>query len=304
VKGILPYVLNKQQNFNAHNAVDMDPIVMGRIYVAPPDKHLIIEKDKVRVTHGPKENGFRPAVDPLFRSAAYHLRSRVIGIILSGGLDDGASGLWAIKKYGGVAIVQDPDEAEVSSMPQNAIRAVQVDHIVTIADMAPLLVKLTREEAPPIKFQDMEEDNKKTEKEISIAIQDKAIEDTIMQFGQLTPYTCPECHGVLSAITEGGRTRYRCHTGHAFSADSLLSIISENIEQNFWNTIRSIEESVILLNHMGDHFAEQNQAHLAAIYFKKANEAMDRCKRVKHAVSQHEYIRPDKMKADAEKPDT
>lgn len=302
VQGILPHVLNKQQFFNAHNAIDMDPIVMGRIYVAPPDRHLLIEKDKVRVTHGPKENGFRPAVDPLFRSAAYHLRSRVIGIILSGALDDGASGLWAVKKYGGLAIVQDPDEAEVPSMPQNAMRAVQVDHIVTISDMAPLLVKLIREEAPLIKKQDMEEDNKNTEKEIKIAIQDDAMKDTIMQFGQLTPYTCPECHGVLSAITEGDRTRYRCHTGHAFSADSLLSIISENIEQSFWSTIRAIEESVILLNHMGDHFAEQNQAHLAAIYFKKANEAMDRCKRVREVVSLHENVRPNKLKADAEKP--
>jgi two-component system, chemotaxis family, protein-glutamate methylesterase/glutaminase len=302
IKGILPHVLNKQKKLYAINATDREQIVTSRIYVAPPNRHLLIEKGQVRVTHGPKENGFRPAIDPLFRSAAYHHGPRVIGIILSGSLDDGTSGLWTIKKYGGLAIVQDPLEAEVPSMPEHAIQAVAVDHIVPVSEMAPLLEKLTTEAALPLNNPDME-NKKKIEKEIRIAIQDKAMEENIMLFGELTPYTCPECHGVLSAIKEGGRTRYRCHTGHAFSADGLMTFISKDIEQSLWNTIRSMEEGIILLNHMGDHFAEDNQPHLAAKYFKKANEIIDRSKLVRQAILNHEYVSPDNLKDEVQHSD-
>jgi two-component system chemotaxis response regulator CheB len=289
VKGILPQVLNRLQTVKATQAADREPIEPGRIYVPPPDRHLILEKEHVRVTHGPKENGFRPAVDPLFRSAAYYHGPRVIGIILSGSLDDGTAGLWTIKQYGGLAIVQDPAEAEVPSMPASAIREVAVDHIITVADMAPLLVKLTSQEIPFFNYNDMENNNK-TGKEVRIAIQDETLEEGVMQFGELTPYTCPECHGVLSAIKEGQRIRYRCHTGHAFSADSLLAIITENIEHSMWDCIRAMEESILLLNHMGDHFAEVNQPSLAAQYFKKANECMERSKLIRKAVLSHEQL--------------
>jgi len=119
VTGILPQVINRQKTLLATNAVDNEPIANNRIYVAPPDKHLLLDNGIVRVTRGPKENRFRPAVDPLFRSAAYIYGPRVIGIVLSGALDDGTSGLWTIKSRGGIAIVQEPAEAEVPSMPEN-----------------------------------------------------------------------------------------------------------------------------------------------------------------------------------------
>ncbi|HTD92609.1 MAG TPA: chemotaxis protein CheB, partial [Chitinophagaceae bacterium] len=126
VPGILPQVLNKQNSIYAASAYDMEPIQKNRIYVAPPDRHLLIDRGFVRVTNGPKENRFRPAVDPLFRSAAYVYGPRVIGIILSGALDDGTSGLWNVKRSGGTTIVQDPLDAEVASMPANAMREVRV----------------------------------------------------------------------------------------------------------------------------------------------------------------------------------
>jgi two-component system chemotaxis response regulator CheB len=296
ITGVLPQVLNRLQSLYAAHAVNMEPITPGRIYVAPPDKHLILEKDRVRVTRGPKENGFRPAIDPLFRSAAYSLGPRVIGIVLSGALDDGSAGLWNIKQYGGIAIVQDPQEAIVPAMPENAIRAVAVDHIVPVEGMPALLDKLTSEEIPGSSVPNDPEIQKRTEMEIRIAVQDEAIEEEIMLFGELTPYTCPECHGVLSALREGNRIRYRCHTGHAFSADSLLAIISKDIEQSLWNTIRSMEESIILLNHMGDHFAEANEPQIAAQYFKKANEATRRNKLVRQAVLDHEQLSTDKIR--------
>lgn len=122
VRGILPQVLNRVNRIYAGHALDKEEIKTNRIYIAPPDHHLVLEEGRVRVTHGPKENRFRPAVDPLFRSAAYAYSNRVIGVVLTGALDDGTAGLWAVKHYGGVAVVQDPNDAEVPSMPENAIR--------------------------------------------------------------------------------------------------------------------------------------------------------------------------------------
>ena len=303
IKGILPQVLNRQSAIFAAHAYDNEPIKTGRIYIAPPDRHLILQKDHIRVTRGPKENGFRPAVDPLFRSAAIHFQHRVIGIVLSGALDDGTAGLWTIKQYGGIAVAQDPDEAEVPSMPENAIRQVPVDHVARIDEMAGILKKLSAEEAPSTNANDME-NNERDEKEVRIAIQDEALEEGVMAFGELTPFTCPECHGVLTALRDGKLVRYRCHTGHAFSVDSLLAIITEDIEHALWNSIRALEESVILLNHMGDHFADVNQPHLAAIYFKKANETLERSKLVRQAVLNHEKLSTDSIQDEVIVPDT
>lgn len=234
IRGILPQMLNRENRIHAAHAHDHEVIRSNRIYVAPPDHHLLIEDGKVRVTRGPKENRFRPAVDPLFRSAAYAYGNRVIGVVLSGGLDDGTAGLWRIKHNGGIAVVQDPREAEVSSMPESALREVQVDHSVPVADMADLLVKLSTEkitEDPKVTK------DEKTKMEIDIAAGKDALKG-YLELGKLTPFACPECHGVLSRITDGSLIRYRCHTGHAFSADTLLSAITQNIEGSFYNASR------------------------------------------------------------------
>jgi two-component system chemotaxis response regulator CheB len=298
VRGILPQVLNRQNTILATNATDREPIVYNRIYVAPPDRHLVVEDGFMRVTRGPRENRFRPAVDPLFRSAAYVYGPRVIGIILSGALDDGTSGLWTIKNRGGIAIVQDPKEAEVPSMPEHALQAVDVDYRASVEEIAGILTRLTAEEPMDIKEPDMEENNK-TGMEVGIAIQDQALEQGIIRFGAFTPYACPECHGVLSAIKDGDIIRYRCHTGHAYSADSLLTSITENIEDTLWSAIRGVEESIILLNNLGDHYAEKNQPKLAAMYFKKASEAQDRAKLVRQAVLHHEQLTTDSIHKEA-----
>jgi two-component system chemotaxis response regulator CheB len=289
VTGILPQVLNRQKTIPATNAVDKEPIATNHIYVAPPDKHLLVEDGIVRVTRGPKENRFRPAVDPLFRSAAYTYGARVIGIILSGALDDGTAGLWTVKSWGGIAIVQEPAEAEVPSMPESALAAVEIDYRVSMAEMASLLVKLTAETVTEASEIEMEE-QKKTAIETRIAAQNRALEQGILALGKLTPYACPDCHGVLSAIMDGHIIRYRCHTGHAHSADSLLTTITEKIEETLWSAIRSVEESIMLLNNLGDHYAEKNQPKLAAMYFKKAQEAESRAEIVRQTVFTHEQL--------------
>lgn len=294
VRGVLPQVLSKLETIPAEHAVDKEPIVPNRIYVAPPNFHLLVERGRVRVTKGPKENRFRPAVDPLFRSAAYAYGSRVIGVILTGALDDGTSGLWTIKHLGGKAVVQDPNDAEIPSMPENAMREVEVDYVVPVSEMAGLLVHLTQE--PLVASEVVMEENKQTEFEIKTAAEDSAFESGIMKFGSLTPYTCPDCHGVLSELKDGKRSRFRCHTGHAFSSDSLLTTLTERIEDSLWNAIRGIEESVMLLNHIGEHFANLNEIHLAALYFKKAHEALDRIKIIRQAIMSHERLSNDSLR--------
>lgn len=148
IEGVLPRVLGRSGPLEARPAQDREPVEHGRIYVAPPDHHLLIEPGRVRVTRGPKENHFRPAVDPLFRSAANSYGQRVIGVILSGSLDDGSAGLWTIKHHGGLAVVQDPLDSLFSSMPESAMREVSVDHVVPIAEMADLLVRLSQQPVP------------------------------------------------------------------------------------------------------------------------------------------------------------
>lgn len=301
VHGIMPQVLNRLKTLPATHAVDGEIVCAGRIYVAPPDRHLLVEGNLIRVTHGPKENRFRPAIDPLFRAAAAAYGPNVIGIIFSGALDDGTAGLWTIKQYGGVAIVQDPAEAQVASMPQSAINAVGVDYIVPVAQMAPIVLKLLTEPVPAAVIK-MPGDAARVQGEIDIAMEDPGESKRVYDEGELSPYTCPECHGVLTALAEGGRIRFRCHTGHAFSADSLLASIGENIESNLWATIRSMQESIMLLNHMGDHFAEANQPRVASLYFKKAKEAEARTALIREAVTGHQQVSADRVRAEAQQP--
>jgi two-component system chemotaxis response regulator CheB len=297
VRGVLPQVLNRVNTITAAHAYNNEEIKPARIYVAPPDHHLLIEEGKVLVTHGPKENRFRPAVDPLFRSAAYAYGSRVIGVILSGALDDGTAGLWAVKHYGGTAVVQDPMEAEVPSMPENAMREVQVDYIVGIAELADLLVRLSNE---PITENTARMKDEQTKKEIQVAAEERAMQRGMLAFGELSPYACPECHGVLSRLRDDNIIRYRCHTGHAYSADTLIAAITENIEDSLYSAMRGMDESILFLNHLGDHYAEVNNPGLAALYFKKAKEAQDRSEWVRKAALSHELLNKDALRKEVE----
>lgn len=290
VQGILPTVLSKLTSIYTAHAYDKEEIKPNRIYVAPPDRHLIIEEGRVRLTHGPKENRFRPAVDPLFRSAAYHYGNRVVGIVLSGALDDGTAGLWRVKESGGIAIVQDPYDAEVPSMPESALHEVAVDYCVPVAEIPTLLSRLSKEKIVPVA--DVAEDEK-TAEEIDIATGDNALKQGSLNMGELSPFTCPECHGVLSKIVEGNIERFRCHTGHAYSVDALMATLTEDVEVSLYNALRGIDESILLLNHVGDHLAEANQPKLAALYFKKAKEAEERGNVIRTTLAGHEQLSRD-----------
>lgn len=296
IRGILPEVLNKLSTIKAANAYDREPILTNRIYVAPPDHHLLIEEGILRVTHGPKENRFRPALDPLFRSAAYVYGERVIGVVLTGGLDDGTAGLWRIKHSGGLAIVQDPTDAQVPSMPENAMREVEVDYCVPLVDIPGLLISLSAQ-LVNIKKDTLKDE--KTKIEINIAAEENALRQGSLDIGELSPFTCPECQGVLSKIMDGNLARFRCHTGHAYSTDTLMASVTEKIEDSLYSAIRSMDESILLMNHIGDHYAEANLPKLAAVCFKKAKEAGERSELVRKAVHTHELLSNVKLIEDA-----
>jgi two-component system, chemotaxis family, protein-glutamate methylesterase/glutaminase len=293
--GILQDILNRAGSLPVVSATDRQRFETRKIYVAPADKHMLLEPAMVRLTRGPKENLFRPAIDPLFRSAAQVYGPRVIGVILTGGLDDGTAGLWAIKKLGGTAVVQHPDNAMFPSMPLNALRYVSVDHCVTIEEMAPLLTRLT---TMPAESEGVIEMPKHLDIEVKVAKQDPAIEYDVRDLWEKTSYTCPECHGVLLQLSEGGRQRFRCHTGHAFSADGLLAKLTEGIEETLWSAIRNIEESVLLMRHLARHLKAHDPWN-AREFLRKAEEAEKRSELVRSAVYEHEELNIERVKEEA-----
>jgi len=279
--GVLPHILARAGVLPVEAAEDGAPIQQGHVYVAPPDRHLLVEQGHMRVTRGPKENRFRPAVDPLFRSAAQAYGGQVIGVVLSGSLDDGAAGLWAIKDRGGLAIVQEPSEAAYPSMPLNALQYVEVDYRLKIAEMARLLPQLVSavvevKEALPV--------SDKMEIETRIACEDNPLDAGVMTLGPLSPYTCPECSGVLMQLQDGNLLRFRCHTGHAYSVESLLAGINESIDKTLWNTVRSLEEHMLLLRHLGEHARAHQDETLARRLDVKAQNAQDQVQIVRQLV--------------------
>jgi two-component system, chemotaxis family, protein-glutamate methylesterase/glutaminase len=249
--GVLNAIFDSAGPLPAADAQHGERIRPGRVYVARPDHHLIIEPGRIRLTRGPKENRFRPAVDPLFRSAAQTYGPRVVGIVLSGGLDDGTSGLQTIKQLGGTAVVQDPGEAWAPSMPQSALHHVNVDHVVRMDEIAPLLVRLASMPA------DVQEGGLAVPEEVKIEVDiagaNEAKEAGVFRLGDPSKYACPECHGVLLELKDRAPLRFRCHTGHAYTLESLLSEMDDVIEDSLWNAIRALEERAMLMRQAGEH---------------------------------------------------
>lgn len=291
--GYLADILSRAGPLHAQNARDRQAFRRGCVYVAPPDRHLMLEASgRIRLTRGPKENRSRPAVDPLFRSAALAFGSRVIGIVLSGGLDDGTAGLRGIKMCGGTAIVQDPADALVSSMPATALHYVSVDYVRPAREIAPLLVELVSREAPQqiVPEADM---RKQLQIEVDIA-KGGHRSDAVTQFGHPSIFTCPECHGALLQMRGEKPWRFRCHTGHAFAADSLLSELTEVTEEAIWNAIRSIQESSMLMTHLADHWRETDP-DVADELMRKAQAAQRRADRVRDVAAEQKVQSAEKI---------
>jgi two-component system chemotaxis response regulator CheB len=240
-KSQLPEILTQRGALPAIYPSDGAPLERGRIYVAPPDRHLLVEKSKVTLAFGPKENFSRPAIDPLFRSAAQSWGSRAFGVVLSGNLSDGSAGLWSIHRGGGTTIVQDPADAKVAAMPRNAMAYLKPDYQLRADEMGPLLVSLV--EKMPVKpaanrlVADLED----------AAVRNQPVGPRQMnEFGKDTPYICPECGGPLWEARQGP-PRMRCHAGHAYTAADLITRYGEQKEAILWSAVRVLEEQAALM---------------------------------------------------------
>ncbi|OUJ72379.1 chemotaxis protein CheB [Hymenobacter crusticola] len=289
---IVPQLLSSVSALPVRHPQNEETVEPGVIYVAPADHHILLEADRVLVTRGPKENRFRPSIDALFRSAAYTYGPRVIGVVLTGYLDDGTSGLWSVQRMGGRAIVQDPQDAEQPSMPTNALEFVAADYVVPLAQLGALLGRLTQERAPAkTRLPAAELDLLKIE--LTIAKQGGGFELGIIDKGRPTPLTCPDCHGALTQLIEGKLIRYRCHTGHAYTVSALLSEVTQSVESMLYQSMRGLEETKMLLQNLGRHFADDLQEAVAQLFFRKADETGQQARIVHDSILKHEALSGD-----------
>lgn len=267
---LLPQILADVTALQVSHPLDGEPIQSARIYIAPPDHHLLVNQGVMRVVRGPQENRFRPAIDTLFRSAARAYGSRVVGVVLTGYLDDGTVGLQAIKQRGGVAIVQDPNEAEYPSMAKSALRFVKVDYCLPLAEISDLLMGLCKEPAAEEETYPVTEEIEVESKIAEQQLNTQEFLEHVEAIGTRTTYTCPECNGSIWQIGSSEPLRFRCHTGHSFTANVFLSEQTQNLENALWSAVRVMEEKVTFSRQMAERMEGYNLLKDAAKYQEHA----------------------------------
>jgi two-component system, chemotaxis family, protein-glutamate methylesterase/glutaminase len=265
---VLPEILRRQHTLPVERPQEGEEVLPGRIYVAPPDRHLLVADGRFILSAGPRENGHRPAIDPLFHSAAEAWGPAVIGVVLTGALDDGAAGLAAVKVAGGIAVVQDPEDAMHRGMPTSALERTSVDHVVALDDLPPLLVELVGD----------------GEATVSDPIEPPSPADPGrdldagpgMSGGDAAGLSCPECGGSLWFVEQSGAPRFRCRIGHAYSEQSLFEQQGEALEAALWAALRALEERAALLRRTARRAETSGHQRSAATFLAKAAEIDDR----------------------------
>jgi two-component system, chemotaxis family, protein-glutamate methylesterase/glutaminase len=266
-----PEILTRAGHIPAAHALDKEPIRHGRIYVAPPDFHLLLRNGTIRLVRGPKENNARPAIDPTFRTAARVYGPRVVGVVLSGALDDGAAGLAAIKERGGITLVQDPGDALFPDMPRNAMEAVKIDYCLPTREIASMLVQLALE---PVKGEAAPPVPEEMQKESEIEAMDMSTIEDEEKPGTPSVFGCPECGGVLWELQDDELLRFRCRVGHAYGAEGLLAAQSESLDTALWSAFRALEENAALARRLAEQ-ARKNQRVNSAKMFEKRAKAVE-----------------------------
>jgi two-component system chemotaxis response regulator CheB len=266
---VLPGILSRRGPLPAAHARDGEAIEPGRIYVAAPDRHLLIKPGRVLCTRGPRENATRPSVDPLFRTAAQAYGARVLAVVLSGTLDDGTVGLAAVKRRGGVALVQDPADATYPGMPASAVQNVAVDAVLPLDGMAAEIVRWVGREVsgsePPTESQ--------VAYEIDVAEMDPAAVLSRSWVGDPTDLTCPECRGALLEMGSGHSLHFRCRVGHSYSPATLYSQQAAAVEAAIWSALQILEERCSLATRMAERMERRGQPRIATRYTDQAAEA-------------------------------
>jgi two-component system, chemotaxis family, protein-glutamate methylesterase/glutaminase len=281
----LDELLSRAGPLPASFASDGLPLRKGRIYIAPPDRHLLVEQDQIRLGTGPRENNARPAIDPMLRSMALCCCGRSIGVVLTGTLGDGASGLWAVGQCGGSTVVQNPRGAAFPEMPQNALNRLRPDHVVPLDQMPALLESLAEEPAlesgqlPP---------NIRHEVEIAKSGGGKMSE--MDRLGRRSVLSCPDCQGVMWEIEEGDLTRFRCHVGHTYAAELMSLALDENLRRALGSAQRALEERVALASKLHRQAKDSGHHRLAETWSEKARESEEEMKVIRAAILRMEAI--------------
>jgi len=270
--GLLAQVLDRAGPLPVLNPLDHQIIERGHVYVAPPDHHLLVDGGHIQLGRGPRENGFRPAADPLFRSAAQSYGPRVVGIVLSGGMDDGTLGLQVIKHHGGIAVVQRPDDALNPGMPQSALKSVKIDHVLPVRQMPQLLLELACNRSPqggtPVKESRHEKGDPAIVADLS--------PDLGPLKGPPSPFICPGCGGPLWEMDSDGLLHYRCHVGHAYTAKTLVAGQDGATDDALWTALRTLEETAALRRRLAGDARSRKLIHVATGYEDRAHQIEER----------------------------
>jgi two-component system, chemotaxis family, protein-glutamate methylesterase/glutaminase len=271
-RSLLAQILDRVTDLAVAVAVDGEPLLPGRIYVAPPDRHLTVTDGRLQLGRGPKENAVRPAVDPMLRSLAAVYGDRAVAVVLSGALGDGSSGALAVKQAGGAVIVQDPRDATVPSMPESALRVVgDVDAVLPSGDIGLMLIRLADGAAT------MRED-------ATVHSGEEPLEETADRpSGPPSPFSCPECNGPLWEVDEGQVVRYRCRVGHGFSEDSLVIEQGSAVEAALWSALEALEERAEFLSRVAARHGDR-RPRLQHRFASAAQDAVDRAELIRRAL--------------------
>ncbi len=276
---VLPDILNRRGPLCAANPEDGEEIRPGRIYVAPPDFHVLVKPGLIRLAHGPRENGHRPAVDPLFRTAALAYGRRVVGVILSGTLDDGTAGLAVIRSRGGMAVVQDPKDALYPGMPRSALENVGADYVLPLDRIGSVLVRLAHEEVDEGEMPMPEEGERDIAEGAIVPLEKHPYP------GPPSVFTCPECGGALWEFREGELMRFRCHVGHGYTAEALLDAQSADLEMALWSALRALEENAALARRMEDRAREKGHQMTAERFERHRSDTEQRADLIRNVLT-------------------
>jgi len=282
---VLPNILNRAGKLISSHGKDREAILPQHIYIAPPDYHLLVKPGYLSLVREPRENNHRPAIDPLFRSAARAYGRRTVGVVLTGVLDDGTVGLQALKMRGGVAIVQNPEDAVYSGMPRSAIENVDdIDYILPLSEIPSVLVKLANR---PIETQ--AESSVSHEMEIETLNNDD-------RAGKPSTFVCPDCKGTLWELEHNNLLRFRCRIGHAYSLESLVAKQSDALEDALWFALRALEEKASLSKRMGKRMRDRNHILAAERMEEQAKDALARANVIRETLLMGKTILPSRTK--------
>ena len=281
---LLASILARRATLKVVDASNGAKLKSGTVYIAQPDRHLTIESDRtLRLTRGPRENRHRPAIDPLFRSAALTYGSGAVGVILTGSLDDGTAGLLALKRVGGLAVVQSPQDAMYAGMPQSAVENVDhLDFVVSLAEIPEVLDRcLKMPRLAPVPSTGLEQ----MDMEKKIAEMDEGAMKTEDRPGSPSAFSCPDCGGVLWEIADGEYSRFRCRVGHAFSPETMLGAQADILEEALWSALKTLEESASLAKRLAAMELQRGHTWMMKRFEDRENEARDRAEAIRKVLA-------------------